>query len=178
MMANSRSKTSSGVPRKKPGPKPGTHHAGTFKDGNAGGPGRGNKTPAQAAGLAIVEEMERGYTTAEQGDDPPGVKAARRLAHEDYPKFITMYLKAKELAGVIEPVERVVAEEVATADAGPKEERVETLIEQLLAEWGAEDAGPNKPPEDRADGSGRDAAGDLHGRGRGDDTEERAHFVP
>jgi hypothetical protein len=151
--------------KRKAGLKPGQTNAGSFsKDNPRPGPGRGKRTPVQEAGLAIVTEMERGYSTAEQPDDPPGVKAARLLAHNDYPKFLAMYLKAKELAGAEEPV-RVAAEEVIdlTAAAGPKEERVENLILQLLTEWEAEDGQPD--PRGRAGeaGGGSPVEGALGG---------------
>lgn len=85
--------------------------------------------------------MEQGYSTAEKPDDPPGVKAARILAHTDYPKFLAMYLKAKELAG--EGMEHVRDKEEVTAavsaEAGRKEESVEELAKRLLSEWEAED---------------------------------------
>ena|ERR1700678_3898972 len=127
--------------------------SGSFTKENPG-PGRGHgkkRTATQEAGEKIVAEMDRAYSTAEGPDDPVGVKAARKLAHENYERFITLYVKAMEMAGAREPVERVVAEEVtAAATAGPKEERVGALIEQLLREWEVEDG--------QADGPGSGAA--------------------
>ena len=127
------------TPPKKRGPK--KPHAGMFtKENPKPGPGRGKKVGERKIGQAIVEEMEKGYTTTEAAGETVGVKAARLLAKTDYPKFLTLYLKAKEMAGHREPptVEDAVAA-AATAEAGEKEERVEELARRLLTEWEAED---------------------------------------
>jgi hypothetical protein len=132
--------------RSKGGLKPGQTNGGSFSRENPRpGPGRGRKKAAAEAGREMAIDMERAYSTPEAPDDPPGVKSARRLAHEDYPKFMAMYLKVKELAGEVE-VDRAAPEVAAAATpvitegiVGPKEESVIELAHRLLREWELED---------------------------------------
>ena len=126
------------------GLKKGQTHAGSFVKDD---PRRGNgkKKAAREAGASMAADMERAYTTPESPEEQPGVRAARRLFHEDYPKFMAMYLKAKELAGEVE-VDRPAPEVAAAATpvitegiVGPKEESVIELAHRLLREWELED---------------------------------------
>jgi hypothetical protein len=130
------------------GLKKGQTHAGSFKSEDPRRHVDGRRKKAAEAGREMAADMERAYSTPEGPDDPPGVKAARHLAHDDYPKFMAMYLKAKELAGEVEidkPVQAV--GEVAAAATpvvvegvvGPKEESVVELAQRLLREWECED---------------------------------------
>lgn len=109
------------------------------------GPGRGKRKPqVVAAAEAIVVEMEKAYANPPSPDDTVGVKGARKLAADDYPKFLATWLKAKELAGHGDDVhgaERNGDKMAAAAgvDPGPKEETLMDLAHRLLDEWEAED---------------------------------------
>ncbi len=111
---------------------------GRFTKGNGGGPGRGKKAPLKPAGPSIADDMERGYSTAETPGEPPGVTAARKLAREDYPKFLALYARFRgdgPVSEVAAAATLTVPEVAAAASAGPREVRVDELIDQLLAEW-------------------------------------------
>lgn len=111
-------------------------NSGSFSKGNPRpGPGRGKKKPKEAGGSEALADMQRAYTTAEQDDDPPGVKAARDLLHEDYKTFMQLYTK---LQGG--PVFEAVQEVEAAATVGPKELDLEELAERLLKEWEEEES--------------------------------------
>lgn len=85
--------------------------------------------------------MERAYGTAESPTDSPGVKAARKLALEDYPRFVATYAKLKD-AAVKQGNDVLTKESVAAATTnavpGENEVKVGELIEKLLLEWEAE----------------------------------------
>lgn len=115
------------------------------------GPGRGKKKAVREAGQQIVEEMEYAYANAELPTDTVGVKSARRLAHDDYPKFLAMYLKAKEMAGHMEAPRGEEVAAAVTAEAGVKEEKVESLALRLLNEWELQEGVSDGRSEGNAD---------------------------
>lgn len=105
---------------------------GGFAEKPRAGPGRGKKKPPSKVGGEILADLERAYTTDEQPTDPPGVKRARRMAHDEFPKFLAMYTRLKcEQSG--QPAPQVAA--AATVEVGPKEESIEELAMRLLHEW-------------------------------------------
>lgn len=111
---------------------------GQFVKNNGGGPGRGKKAPLPATGEGLADDMHLAYTTAETPGERPGVTAARKLLREDYTKFVTLF--ARFSGGVMADAEvppAVVEPVAAAATAGPKEQRVDELIDQLLQEWEA-----------------------------------------
>ncbi len=108
---------------------------GRFTKGNGGGPGRGKKAPLKPAGSSIADDMERAYTTAETPGESPGVTAARKLARDDYPKFLAMYARFRGDGPPVEVAAAASPEPVAAAASGPREVRVDELIDQLIAEW-------------------------------------------
>lgn len=121
-----------------------TANAGMFsKERPRAGPGRGHKNPeARMAAAKAVEEMDQAYSGIPDKEDSVGVVGARKLAKEDYPKFIQLYVKMRELAGYGDGDAKAEKEaQVAAAATGGKEERVEELANRLLDEWGKSDAG-------------------------------------
>lgn len=100
---------------------------GTFLPGNPGGPGRGKKK-AVLVGRDIYDDLHAAYTTPNGPDDSPGVKMARQLLVEDYKTFVAMYMKGRE--------EQRMASDATSKEGtvGPKEERLNELLEQLLSE--------------------------------------------
>jgi hypothetical protein len=140
-----------GRKRDRGGLRPGQTNAGSFTAENPRpGPGRGKKKAVAEAGGAMAADMERAYTTAEEPGEPLGVKQARQQIRDDYPRFMAMYLKFKELAGEVEVDKApgpVTAPEVAAAatpvvvggTVGPKEESVVELAHRLLREWELKD---------------------------------------
>lgn len=126
------------------------------------GPGRGHKKPKKEIGEILLRDLHKAYENAELPTDSGAVKAMRELAHKDLPKFLTIWAKAHgEGDGV-----RISETEVATvATQTAKEEKVETLIDKLLAEWEVEDAGSYNPAGTvPGGGTGGDEAG---GEGNG-----------
>lgn len=133
----------------KTGVKTESKNGGRFsKENPRPGPGRGKKRAVAAAASTVVEEMEKGYTQPPAPGDSPGVKAARKLAVEDYPKFLALYLKAKEVAGEKEVPQTA---EVYTAEVGEKEEKIEELAKRLLDEWEKEEGEANGTGPIKAD---------------------------
>lgn len=110
---------------------------GTFGKGNPGRRGHPKPNP----GSELAADMERAYGTAESPTDSPGVKAARKLALEDYPRFVATYAKLKD-AAVKQGNDVLTKESVAAATTnavpGENEVKVGELIEKLLLEWEAE----------------------------------------
>ena len=102
-----------------------------FKKGQAGGPGRGNKKPQPALGQDVLEDLEKAYKNPPSPEDSEAVKAFRRMLKEDPSKFIQNYAKLKGAGDKEE------GQEVVAAAAGPKEQKVEELIEELLTSYEA-----------------------------------------
>lgn len=96
------------------------------------GPGRGHKR-AKGKNSSVLSDLETAYSTDQDPKESPGVAAARKLLHDDYPKFITLYAKARGEILVEEPAVAAAAEVI-----GPNEERIEELAESLLSEWEAQ----------------------------------------
>lgn len=103
------------------------------------GPGRGKKKPRPPAGNTLLDDMRKAYSQSASPDDSPGVKEARKMLETDYTKFVTLYAKlgGDDSGGADAPEAQPV--EAATAQAGPKEEAVDELIDRLLREWEVED---------------------------------------
>lgn len=114
-----------------------------FQKGQAGGPGRGNKKPQPALGRDVLEDLERAYKEPPRADDSEAVKSFRKMLKDDPSKFVAMYAKLKGVGEVGSDAGQAVA-----AAAGPKEQKVEELIEELLTSYEAEHAleGPHAQP--------------------------------
>lgn len=104
---------------------------GGFRDNPRPGPGRGKKKPKDSIGERAYADMHQAYSTPETKGEPPGVKAARDLLHEDYKKFMEIFSRLTP-HGTSEPAGD--EGEVAAAATG-KVLKIEELIESLLTEW-------------------------------------------
>ena len=121
-----------------------------FKPGWKGGPGRpcASKNEEPARQMNPLEDMLHVYTNPPSKDKTPGQKGCRQFREKNYKGFIALLMKHMKLAEVTR------SDAAAAATPGSeethaiveKEERVETLIEQLLAEWEEEDGRQNAVP--------------------------------
>lgn len=106
-------------------------NAGHFQKGTPGGPGRGKKK-AVIVGSLVYDDLHAAYTTPPGDGESPGVKAARKLFAEKYETFLSLYLEGmKERRLESEATAKVEAE------AGPKEEKVEELLDRLFTSFEA-----------------------------------------
>lgn len=106
---------------------------GGFKPGN-GGP-RAMKKPKPPAGIDVLADMDKAYSTAESPSDSPMVKAFRRKAHDEPEKFLAQYMKLKLAATENGATPDDEEPEAEFGSVGPKEVAIEELAEKLLAEW-------------------------------------------
>lgn len=107
--------------------KPETKRPQTFQKGNPGGPGRGKKK-AVTLGEFMYADLHAAYTQPNSDKDSLAVKAARKLFHDDYKTFMSLYIEGDKIMRQAASDAR--AKEV---EAGPSEEKLDELLEQLLS---------------------------------------------
>src|SRR5678816_988821 len=115
----------------------------TGKGGFKKGQNKREPKPKPPAGIDVLGDMDKAYSTAETPEDSPMVKAFREKAHAEPEKFLAQYMKLKLAAADAVRGTEVAVEEPGAKEfgsVGPKEVAVEELAEKLLDEWEKEDS--------------------------------------